>query len=78
MSSETSFNKELLQSAIDISKTEGAKEVIAKMTLGKEYQIRFSNSAIDLSTQWNRDVLELFLSIGRKVDVISIPNLLQK
>lgn len=68
------FDKNLLQVAIDIAKSSGAKDVIAKMTLGKEYQIRFSNSAIDLSTQWNRDVLELFLSIGRRVDVISIPN----
>jgi len=68
------INEDLLKKTVEIAKREGAKELIAKLVKRQEHQIRFSNSAIDISKQWNLDVLELFLSIGHKINVISIQN----
>lgn len=68
------LNEDLLKKTIDIAKREGAKEIIAKLVKSQDHQIRFSNSAIDIFKQWNLDVLELFLSIGHKITVISIQN----
>jgi PmbA protein len=68
------INEDLLQKTIDLAKKEGAKDIIAKLVKKKEYQIRFSNSAIDNSKQWNLDALELFISIGHRFSVFSIQN----
>jgi len=68
------LNEDLLTKTVEISKQAGAKELIAKLVKRQDHQIRFSNSAIDIYKQWNFDVLELFLSIGHRITVISIQN----
>ncbi|MCP4764165.1 MAG: TldD/PmbA family protein [archaeon] len=67
-----SHNQELLDKAVEVAKSAGAKELIAKFIKNTEYQIRISNSQIDISKQWNEDILEVFLSIGRKINVLNI------
>ena len=66
--------KEILEKSVEIARSEGAKEVVVKLIKKKEHQIRFSNSAIDISKQWNTNLLEVFLSIGRKTSFIKIQN----
>jgi len=66
--------KELLKKAVAVAKKEGAKDVVAKLTKKIEHQIRFSNSAIDISKQWNSNELEIFLSIGRRISFIKLQN----
>ncbi|MHA1271992.1 MAG: TldD/PmbA family protein [Promethearchaeota archaeon] len=66
--------KDLLKITVDIAHREGAKDVIAKLSKRKEHQIRFSNSQIDTIKQWNLDLLEIFLAIGRRFTVISVQN----
>jgi len=68
------INEDLLKKTVEIAKRAGAKELTAKLVKKQEHQIRFSNSEIDIFKQWNLDVLELFLSIGHKITVISIQN----
>lgn len=67
-------NEELLKYTIDLGLKTGIKELIVKHTKKKEHQIRFSNSAIDIYKQWNMNLMEVFLSIGRKNTVITIQN----
>lgn len=67
-----SFDEDLLAKTVEVAKNAGAKELIAKLIDNTEYQIRFSNSQIDLTKQWNNYSLEVFLSIGRKIDLIEI------
>ncbi|MFX1572997.1 MAG: TldD/PmbA family protein [Promethearchaeota archaeon] len=69
-----SEEKELLEKSVEIARKKGAKEVVVKLIRKKEYQIRFSNSAIDISKQWTTNLLEVFLSIGRKTSFIKIQN----
>jgi PmbA protein len=65
---------EIIEKALNIAQSSGAKNVIAKLVNGTDYQIRFSNNEIDITKQWNTHKLELFLSIGRKIDVVGIQN----
>jgi PmbA protein len=75
-----SFNKDLLKYTIKVAKENDANDVIAKLVDNKEYQIRFSNSQIDIFKQWNNSFLELFLdykkwySVGHKISVVTIQN----
>ena len=48
------INEDLLQNAVDLALKHGAREVIAKLIISKEHQIRISNSAIDVLKQWNQ------------------------
>ncbi len=69
--------EDLLKKAVDIAKREGARDIIANLVNKKEYQIRFSNSMIDIIKEWNLNELELFISIGRllhRFSVFSIQN----
>ena len=68
------FNGEILQKTVELAKQGGAKDIIAKLVQQKEYQIRFSNSAIDISKQWNLNALEIFISKGHKFSVFTIQN----
>ncbi|MGV9203982.1 MAG: metallopeptidase TldD-related protein [Promethearchaeia archaeon] len=73
-------DKEILEYTVNMAKENGANDIIAKLVNNKEYQIRFSNSQIDIFKQWNNHFLEVFLdykkwySIGHKISVISIQN----
>ena len=71
---ESEQDRELLQKTVNHYLDHGVNEIIAKLVVNQEHQIRFSNSAIDISKQWNQHELELFLAIGRKFSVITIQN----
>ncbi len=60
---------ELLKLAIKTGEAGGATEVIARMIRGKRYQIRFSNSAIDVSKEWHQDIMEVFASNNGQISV---------
>ncbi|MBD3352264.1 MAG: hypothetical protein GF364_12325 [Candidatus Lokiarchaeota archaeon] len=64
--------EELLNTAVDVAINKGAKEAIAKVLNQVTYQIRFSNSQIDISKQWNKNILELFLAKRRRINVVNI------
>ena len=61
-----------LDLVIDLAQKEGATEVIVKSIKSPSYQIRFSNSNIDISKKWNVNLLEVFLAIGRKTTQVDI------
>lgn len=65
-------NKGYPQKAVAIAEKEGATEAIALLTEGVDYQIRFSNSNIDISKQWDHSLLEVFVAVGRKVTEVDI------
>lgn len=50
----------------------GITESLARHTFGPEYQIRFSNSNIDVSKKWDNNLLEIFLAMGRKTTQVDI------
>lgn len=58
--------------AITVAQKTGATEVIARMTKGVNYQIRFSNSNIDVSKEWDQSLLEVLIALGRKVTEVDI------
>jgi len=60
------------EKAITVAQKEGATEIIAKMTESPSYQIRFSNSNIDIAKKWDTSVLEVFLAVGRKITQVDI------
>ncbi|MHA1212131.1 MAG: hypothetical protein ACTSSH_06700, partial [Candidatus Heimdallarchaeota archaeon] len=60
------------EKAITVAQKEGATEIIAKMTESPSYQIRFSNSNIDIAKKWDTSVLEIFLAVGRKITQVDI------
>ncbi|MHA1556120.1 MAG: hypothetical protein ACTSPM_04215 [Candidatus Heimdallarchaeota archaeon] len=60
------------EKVIKLAQKEGATEVIAKLTQNPSYQIRFSNSNIDISKKWDANVLEVFLAVGRKITQVDI------
>ncbi|MBD3189908.1 MAG: hypothetical protein GF308_04660 [Candidatus Heimdallarchaeota archaeon] len=65
---------DLLEKVLAVAEAGGATEVIAFLTKGPEYQIRFSNSQIDISKKWANHLLEVFLANGRKVTEVDIPD----
>ncbi|MFO8019910.1 MAG: TldD/PmbA family protein [Promethearchaeia archaeon] len=74
------LNEDLLEYTVNVAKEYDANDVIAKLVKNQEYQIRFSNSQIDIFKQWNNHFLELFMdykkwySLRHKISVISIQN----
>ena len=52
----------------------GADEVIARTTLGRYRQTRFSNNQIDISVAWNDYVTNVFLSWKKRVVATQIRN----
>lgn len=62
----------LLQAAIAAATAEGATEVISRLNRQTQYQVRFSNSQVDVSKQWNVDLLEVFVSNNGKITVTEI------
>ncbi len=72
------YDEKLLKAAVDCALRFGAKEVIAQLVQEDEHQIRFSNSSIDVTKEWNRYYLDVFMSsghpfgIGKKVNTVTI------
>ncbi len=67
-------NENYPRQAVDVAEKEGATEAIGLLTKGISYQIRFSNSNIDVSKQWDHNLLEVFVAVGRKVTQVDIPD----
>lgn len=67
-----SETEEILKKTIQVAQKNGLNEIIALMTKGKTYQIRFSNSAIDNSKIWHTELLEIFLAKGQKTTLIDV------
>ncbi|NHJ46487.1 MAG: TldD/PmbA family protein [Asgard group archaeon] len=63
-----------LDLVIDLAQKEGASEVIVKSIKSPSYQIRFSNSNIDISKKWDVNLLEIFIALGRKTTQVDIPD----
>lgn len=66
------FEEDLLKKTVNLALDAGAKNVIVKLIDNTEHQIRFSNSMIDMTKQWNQYEMEAFLAIGRRFNVINI------
>lgn len=72
------YDLDLLDIALKCALDNGAKEVIVKLVDSKEYQIRFSNSSIDVAKEWNRYFLDVFVSagspfgLGKKINTVTI------
>ena len=66
------MSKDFLETTIKIAQKEGAEEVIARYNYGPDHQIRFSNSNIDISKEWENSFLEVFVAIGRKTTQVDI------
>jgi len=60
------------EKVIKLAQKEGATEAIARLTQTPSYQIRFSNSNIDISKKWDTNILEIFLAVGRKVTQVDV------
>lgn len=60
------------QKAVTVAHKAGATETIALMTKAANYQIRFSNSNIDICKEWDHSLLEVFVALGRKVTEVDI------
>ena len=63
---------DLTEFAVKLAQKEGATEVIARMTQSPDYQIRFSNSNIDIAKKWDTSLLEVFVAIGKKTTQVDI------
>jgi len=72
------FDEEILKTAVETALRSGADEVIAKLVEEKKYQIRFSNSSIDVNKGWDNHYLDVFISkkprfsLTRKIDTLTI------
>ncbi len=72
------FNQEIIKLAVEEGSKAGAKEVVAKLVEDDSYQIRFSNSEIDVIKRWKRYYLDVFLSkghplsLGKKITTLTI------
>ncbi|MHA1126424.1 MAG: TldD/PmbA family protein [Candidatus Heimdallarchaeota archaeon] len=60
--------------AVKIAQKNRATEVIARLVKSPDYQIRFSNSNIDITKKWETSLLEIFVAIGRKTTQVDIQN----
>ncbi|MFW9922956.1 MAG: TldD/PmbA family protein [Candidatus Thorarchaeota archaeon] len=60
------------EKVIKLAQKGGATDAIARHTFGPEYQIRFSNSNIDISKKWDNNLLEIFIAIGKKITQVDI------
>ncbi|MHA1721114.1 MAG: TldD/PmbA family protein [Promethearchaeota archaeon] len=64
--------EDLLKKAVEFSQKNGIEEIIARYKKGIDYQVRFSNSMIDIIKRWENDKLELFLVKDQKTTQIEI------
>ncbi|MHA1522508.1 MAG: metallopeptidase TldD-related protein, partial [Promethearchaeota archaeon] len=64
--------EDLLKQTIEFSQKQGIEEIIARYNNGIDYQIRFSNSMIDIMKRWENDKLELFFVKDQKTTQIEI------
>ncbi|MHA1188681.1 MAG: hypothetical protein ACTSSK_17850 [Candidatus Heimdallarchaeota archaeon] len=62
----------LVDYTIKLAQKEGATEVIARLIQSPDYQIRFSNSNIDIAKKWDTNLLEVFIALGRKTTQVDI------
>ncbi len=62
----------LVDYTIKLAQKEGATEVIARLIQSPDYQIRFSNSNIDIAKKWDTSLLEVFIALGRKTTQVDI------
>lgn len=60
--------------AVKFAQKNGATEVIARLIQSPDYQIRFSNSNIDIAKKWETNLLEVFIAIGKKTTNVDIQN----
>ncbi len=65
-------NEDILEFTINLALKMGMDEIIALRKEGTNYQIRFSNSAIDISKEWNENLLELFLVKEQKTTQVDV------
>ncbi|HVP92503.1 MAG TPA: hypothetical protein VMS94_02040, partial [Acidobacteriota bacterium] len=49
------------------AKALGADEIIAKTTLGKYRQTRFSNNQVDITVEWNSNVTDVALAWKKRL-----------
>jgi PmbA protein len=68
------MSEQITTKVISTAEGAGATDVIARGTVGANYQIRFSNSNIDISKKWDQNQLEIFLAVGRKTTQLDIQN----
>jgi PmbA protein len=64
--------EDLLKNTVDFTLKQGVEEVIARYNQGIDYQIRFSNSMIDIMKKWENEKLELFMVKDQKTTQIEI------
>ncbi len=62
------------QEIVKKAKNLGADEVIAKTTLGKYRQVRFSNNQIDITVAWNDYVTDVALAWKKRLVATQIHN----
>ncbi len=60
------------EKVLEVAQKEGATEIIARLIEGPNYQIRFSNSNIDISKQWDQSLLEVFIAVGKQITQVDI------
>ena len=63
---------DLTDYTIKLAQKAGATEVITRLIYSPDYQIRFSNSNIDIAKKWDTSLLEVFIALGRKTTQIDI------
>ncbi|MEA2071875.1 MAG: TldD/PmbA family protein [Asgard group archaeon] len=68
------MSEKLLKKTIDIAQKNGATETIARYTINPSYQIRFSNSNIDIYKHWESSLLEVFFAFKQKTTQVDILN----
>jgi PmbA protein len=66
------LDDELLHYTVDLCKEQGAKDVVVKTVQNDEYQIRFSNSQIDILKRWFSTTMNILAARGKHVKFISI------
>lgn len=69
--------KDILNKTEDIvkkAKASGADEVIAKTTIGKYRQVRFSNNQVDITVAWNDYVTDVALAWKKRLVATQIHN----
>ena len=64
--------------AVKYAQKNGVTEVIARLIQSPDYQVRFSNSNIDIAKKWETNLLEVFIAMGRKTTNVDIQNPTEK
>ena len=66
------LSDELLHYTVDLCKEHGAKDVVIKTVQKDEYQIRFSNSQIDILKRWFNTTMNILAARGKRMKFISL------